>query len=104
MQASSIEDVKLATSGGGDDDVLRQAQRQLAALRARRRLLQVLMVQDLADSLIALQEIVGACLHLMQYLARNGSISLRSGEIRRWAIYDKELVTEVLRVGCGCFS
>ena len=37
-----------------------QARRQLALCRGRRRLLSVLLVQDLADSLIALQEIVGA--------------------------------------------
>jgi hypothetical protein len=43
----------------GDDDVLRQARQQLAGCRARRRLLLVLLIQDLADSLIALQEIVG---------------------------------------------
>jgi hypothetical protein len=60
MQATSLDDTKLAKLSTGDEDVLAQARRQLAACAARRRLLSVLMLQDLADSLITLQEIVGA--------------------------------------------
>ena len=54
--AGSAQGAKAVSS---DEDMVADARKQLGAARARRRLLQVLLVQDLADSLIALQEIVG---------------------------------------------
>ena len=52
--------------------MLADARQQLNSARARRRLLQVLLVQDLADSLIALQEIVGAEIMLAAAVVQSG--------------------------------
>lgn len=56
-----MDDSVLSQKGApADYDLLAQSRRQLAAAVTQRRLLSVLMLQDLADSLIALQEVVGA--------------------------------------------
>jgi hypothetical protein len=43
----------------GDDDMVIYAQKQLKLSRARQRLVLVLIAKDLADGLIALQDLVG---------------------------------------------
>ena len=74
--------------GGEDDDVLRQARRQLAGYRARKRLLTVLLAQDIADALIALQEIVGALpFHYHCIVAKVGGFLQRRDLIRSKQMY-----------------
>lgn len=46
----------------GDDDMVIHARRRLKLSRARQRLVLVLMAKDLADALIAIQDLVGVTL------------------------------------------
>lgn len=43
----------------GDDDMVVRSRKQLKATRARYTLLSVLLAKDLADSLIAIQDVLG---------------------------------------------
>lgn len=45
----------------GDDDMVIHACKQLKLSRARQRLVLVLMAKDLADALIAIQDLAGMC-------------------------------------------
>lgn len=46
----------------GDDDMVIHARKQLRLSRARQRLVLILMAKDLADALIAVQDLVGVTL------------------------------------------
>lgn len=54
----------------GDDDMVIHARKQLRLSKAQQRLVLVLMAKDLADALIAVQDLVGAPLDLEDPVCR----------------------------------
>jgi hypothetical protein len=60
VQEYSMGSITDSQTPNGDDDMVIHARKQLILSRARQRLVLVLIAKDLADGLIALQDLVGA--------------------------------------------
>lgn len=75
MQDSSLGSITGSQMPSGDDDMVVRSYKQLKASQARHRLLLVLIAKDLADALIAVQDVLGASTALQ---AHTSSASVRA--------------------------